>query len=105
MTKNTRKRPPSDSSDCKDHGLGQGWGHPAGNYKFARAPPKKPTEETEAFLEKDYDEYVKEDPSADVKLTPFDAYDKIYKAFGDVSNKEHQKIRRRFGHADLLNHG
>ena len=57
--------------------------------KYERAPPKKPAEETEKFLEKDYDEFVREDPSLDAQLTAFDAYSQIYKAFGEASNKEH----------------
>ena len=56
-------------------------------------------------MEKDYDEFVKEDPSLDAQLTAFDAYNQIYKAFGEASNQEQQTIRRRFGHADIiLNH-
>ena len=75
----TKLRRQSDSSDCPDYGLGKGWGHQdSNNDKFKRAPPKKPDEETEKFLEKDYDEFVKEDPSLDVKLTTFEAYNQIY---------------------------
>ena len=93
------------SSDKRDLGLGGGWGHGDPPGKYARAPPRNPDAEAAKFLEKDYDEFVKEEPSLDVRLSSFDAYDQIYKAFRDLSRQEELQIKRQFGHTDVLKHG
>ena len=66
-------------------GLGGGWGYKDPDNKFKRGPPRNPQGEAAKFLEKDYEEFVKEEPSLDMKLTSFDAFNQIYKAFGDLN--------------------
>ena len=55
-------------------GMGVGWGYGDPANKFRRNPPRNPDNEAAKFLEKDYEEFVKEEPSLDMRLTSFDAF-------------------------------
>ena len=93
------------SSDKRVMGMGGGWGYGDPPGKYQRAPPRNLDAEAAKFLEKDYDEFVKEEPSLDMRLTAFDAFDQIYKAFGTLNRQEELAIKRKFGHTDILRHG
>ena len=93
------------SSDKRRMGMGAGWGPGDPPGKFERAPPRNPDSDAAKFLEKDYEEFVREEPSLDMRLTSFDAFNQIYRAFGELSRAEELQIKRKFGHTGILQHG